>query len=78
MSTLQDRLAAARPRPFAHVDGPQSAPRRLFILYAALMEWLRRSRSRAVLARLTDRELRDVGLTRAEAERESGKPFWRA
>jgi uncharacterized protein YjiS (DUF1127 family) len=40
--------------------------------------WLHRGRSRRILATLDDRELSDVGLTRAQARRESAKPFWRA
>lgn len=42
--------------------------------------WLRaaaqRSAGRRALARLDDRLLRDVGMTRDEAEAEAGKPFW--
>jgi uncharacterized protein YjiS (DUF1127 family) len=77
MSTLQDRLAATRPhRPQYRAD-PRPAPRRLLILYGALREWWRRSRSRDVLARLGDRELRDIGLNRGDVARECGKPFWR-
>jgi uncharacterized protein YjiS (DUF1127 family) len=34
-------------------------------------------RQRRVLTQLDDRSLRDIGLTRAEALREAGKPFWR-
>jgi uncharacterized protein YjiS (DUF1127 family) len=77
MSTLQDRLAATRPRRPEYVADPQPAPRRLFILYSALREWRRRSRSRETLAQLSDGALRDVGLTRADVVRECGKPFWR-
>lgn len=36
----------------------------------------RRSAGRRALALLNDRLLRDIGLTRAEAEMEAGKPFW--
>jgi uncharacterized protein YjiS (DUF1127 family) len=35
-----------------------------------------RSRQRRALARLDDRLLRDVGITRYEAEWECRKPFW--
>jgi len=77
MSTLQDRLAATRPRHRGYAADPQGAPRRLSILLTALREWWRRSRSRDTLALLGERELRDVGLTRADVERECGKPFWR-
>ena len=54
--------------------------RRRFDL-AAVRAWLgaalERQRSRRALACLTDAELADIGLTRAEARAESGKPFWR-
>jgi len=39
--------------------------------------WLRRARTRRRLAELTDRDLRDIGLDRAAALREAGRPFWR-
>jgi uncharacterized protein YjiS (DUF1127 family) len=46
--------------------------------FAALWrEWRRRARSRAELARLDDRMLRDIGVTRVEVLHEIGKPFWR-
>jgi uncharacterized protein YjiS (DUF1127 family) len=39
--------------------------------------WLDRGRSRRDLAELNDYELRDIGLTRVDAQYESAKPFWR-
>ena len=36
-----------------------------------------RIRSRYELSSLNETDLRDVGLTRADAEFESSKPFWR-
>jgi uncharacterized protein YjiS (DUF1127 family) len=42
-----------------------------------LREWRRRARDRSQLAQLDDRMLRDIGLTRADAEFLSNKPFWR-
>jgi uncharacterized protein YjiS (DUF1127 family) len=42
-----------------------------------LREWGRRVRSRRDLMTLSDRDLWDIRLTRAEAENEAGKPFWR-
>lgn len=36
----------------------------------------RRLRTRRALLRLSDRQLADVGLSRAEAEREARRPFW--
>jgi uncharacterized protein YjiS (DUF1127 family) len=38
--------------------------------------WLRRHRTRRVLAALNDYELRDIGLSRDDARRETGRPFW--
>jgi len=40
--------------------------------------WRRRARDRAELAGLDDRMLKDIGLTRGDAEFLSNKPFWRA
>ncbi|HTV90394.1 MAG TPA: DUF1127 domain-containing protein [Stellaceae bacterium] len=47
-------------------------------VFAALGEWRRRARERGELARLDCRTLRDIGLSRAEAEFIVNKPFWRA
>jgi uncharacterized protein YjiS (DUF1127 family) len=44
---------------------------------ASLREWRRRTRERAELAALDDRMLKDIGLTRVDAEFLSNKPFWR-
>ncbi len=38
--------------------------------------WLERGRSRRVLATLDDHQLRDIGVSRADALLESAKPFW--
>ena len=42
-----------------------------------LSEWQKRAVGRSTLASLDDYLLRDVGLTRADVERELRKPFWR-
>lgn len=42
-----------------------------------LGEWLRRGRSRRLLAEMDDRMLHDIGLTRDAALSEGDKPFWR-
>ena len=39
--------------------------------------WIERARQRRALASLSDHELRDIGITRAEALRETEKPFWK-
>jgi uncharacterized protein YjiS (DUF1127 family) len=45
--------------------------------FTTLRQWRRRAHDRAELASLDDRMLRDIGLTRADAEFLSNKPFWR-
>jgi uncharacterized protein YjiS (DUF1127 family) len=42
-----------------------------------IARWQRRARTRAELARLDEHALHDIGVTRAQAEYELGKPFWR-
>ena len=46
-------------------------------VFATLREWRRRSHEPAELTALDDRMLRDIGLTRAEAEFLGNRPFWR-
>jgi uncharacterized protein YjiS (DUF1127 family) len=43
-----------------------------------LFAWHERARQRRELLALDDRELHDIGLGRADAAGEGGKPFWRA
>ncbi|MCF3639736.1 DUF1127 domain-containing protein [Rhizobium sp. TRM95111] len=54
-------------------SGIRSLAKRALLAYWSVRT---RSRSRRVLADLTDEQLRDVGLTRAEAEREASKSFF--
>lgn len=44
---------------------------------AAVLTWRRRARERDLLSRMSDRELEDIGIARADADREATKPFWR-
>ncbi len=48
---------------------------------ASLLEvfliWQDRGVQRRALAQLDDRMLKDIGLSRVDAVREAGKPFWR-
>lgn len=41
-----------------------------------VQSWWERSEQRSHLARLDDRMLRDIGVSHAEADRESEKWFW--
>jgi uncharacterized protein YjiS (DUF1127 family) len=65
-------VARARPRRRQPISG-RLLWGRLFDTVAA---WRRDSRSRGELARMTMRELRDIGITPAERERECHRPFW--
>ena len=47
-------------------------------LRTQLQIWQERSAGRGELRGLTDRDLRDIGVTRSEAEAEGRKPFWQA
>jgi uncharacterized protein YjiS (DUF1127 family) len=40
--------------------------------------WMERGRQRRSLAALDDRQLRDLGLTRADVQLECAKPMWRS
>jgi uncharacterized protein YjiS (DUF1127 family) len=44
---------------------------------AALQVWRRRERERGELARMTEAELHDIGVTSAERWAEINKPWWR-
>ena len=64
--------------------GPQAILRSLAILVvrqttralAMLLYWHDISRERRALLELDDHMLRDIGITRADAEQEAGRPFW--
>lgn len=40
--------------------------------------WRERARERQLLAQLSDRELRDIRLSRQQAQVEASKPFWKS
>jgi uncharacterized protein YjiS (DUF1127 family) len=45
--------------------------------WIVIASWIGRVRQRNALATLDDRMLQDIGITRYDAARECGKPFWR-
>jgi uncharacterized protein YjiS (DUF1127 family) len=55
----------------------ETAMRFLHRVIDILLEWNERARQRRQLARLDDRLLGDLGLSRVDAEQEARKPFWR-
>jgi uncharacterized protein YjiS (DUF1127 family) len=46
-------------------------------MVAAVLTWRERGRVRRQLAVMSERELHDIGICRAEIADETGKPFWR-
>jgi uncharacterized protein YjiS (DUF1127 family) len=53
--------------------GPQ---RFASVAVTRLMRWHELARQRRALLMLDERILKDIGVTRAEAEREASRPFW--
>jgi uncharacterized protein YjiS (DUF1127 family) len=53
-------------------------PEQMAALFRLVGLWRQRARDRTLLARLDDRMLRDIGLTRSDVEHEINRPFWRA
>jgi uncharacterized protein YjiS (DUF1127 family) len=45
-------------------------------VFSTIALWWQRGRSRSVLATLDDQGLHDIGISRADAQVESEKPFW--
>jgi len=43
-----------------------------------VFDWHFRARERRQLLSLSDRALQDFGASRADADNEGGKPFWRS
>ena len=78
MSTLAARLAATRLRRQQFPDGTVAAtPRGGFAwLYGRVREWRRAARARAELARMSIRDLQDIGITPAERDHECDKRLW--
>lgn len=59
----------------AHARGSLSPVGRLLAL---ALTWQERTRQRQALARMDDRMLKDIGLSRADVFLEARKPFWQA
>jgi uncharacterized protein YjiS (DUF1127 family) len=55
----------------------EMSPSRLAHWRGELQSWRRRSRERDELARMSDGELHDIGVTSAERWSEINKPCWR-
>ena len=65
----------AMPRPLQFARSPQ--PSLLRRLGDTLRRWERQTRERQELARLSERELRDMRVSSADVWHEIRRPFWR-
>jgi uncharacterized protein YjiS (DUF1127 family) len=74
-SPLHERAFVARPRD--HVFA-RRAVEWLGRARDVIELWQERSRGRRQLLLLDEHVLRDIGITRLQAEAEANKPFWRA
>lgn len=72
----RDRKAGGMPAAW-WPDALDGIRRRTARLGAPLAAMIERARQRRALANLDDALLRDIGVTRAEARRETGKPMWK-
>jgi uncharacterized protein YjiS (DUF1127 family) len=64
----------------APAPSPRNARTPIHPLAAAWLRvafWIGRAHQRRALAELDDKMLQDIGITRYDAARECGKPFWR-
>lgn len=78
MTTIDDILGdAGRQRPLTLLDQAKAALDGFSAIMIAALEWQYRARERRQLLGLSDAALSDFGASRADAEREGGKPFWR-
>jgi uncharacterized protein YjiS (DUF1127 family) len=63
-------LPAARERPGRGLQARAASG------FARLLRWHELARQRRALLALNDHMLKDIGITRVEAEREARRPFW--
>jgi uncharacterized protein YjiS (DUF1127 family) len=70
-------IAQSVPRPVPQHDAVEALVDATHWVFNTLRTWRRRARERDQLARLDDRMLQDIGITRAEALHLSDKPFWK-
>jgi uncharacterized protein YjiS (DUF1127 family) len=66
-----DRATAGLPGRLA--EQLRAVPSRVIL---TLLRWQELARQRRALGAMSDHMLKDLGLTRADALREAGRPFW--
>jgi len=75
---LVARLFVAMPSHFNGTGPVRALARAAVWLLEAVLVWQERSNQRHLLRSLPDAALKDIGISRLDAEREAGKPFWHA
>jgi len=68
---------AQSPATQAPVGAVRAAARAVWTFIEKIMEWEERRRQRIALQALDDHLLRDIGVSRLDADNEGRKPFWR-
>ena len=74
-SPLGSPLSQSRPPGLGLGSGILGALARLVDI---VLTWQDRAAQRAALARMDERMLKDIGITRSEALQEARRPFWQA
>ena len=77
MGTMYD-ISKTKPRLSVAALAGTGLARLLAAAFALIGTWHDRARQRRELARLDQRLLRDIGVSRYDALAEARKPFWRA
>ena len=78
MTAVAGRLAGHRTASVAwSATRRDDAEGRFLRAIRILAVWIARAQQRRRLAALSDRSLKDIGITRCDALREIRKPFWR-
>ena len=64
--------------PYVGYGAPRQRSKRPIVLRVVdtLLDWQQRYRERRHLLAMSDHMLKDIGLSRADIEREAAKPFW--
>jgi uncharacterized protein YjiS (DUF1127 family) len=69
--------ALQRMTPWSPTGSRSAVQHALMRAVATVSAWHERARQRRALVELTDQMLCDIGISRAQAQRESTRPFWR-
>lgn len=58
-------------------DGKRLVAKEAHEIFAILLTWQRRKAMRYLMAEMDERILKDIGISRADAQKEASKPFWK-